>query len=87
MSIDIIVPSPVPDGRQFRKGEDTLDYPVCDRCKRKTSDANPILLDRRPSQILKEALMGRERCDAICVECRWALAKRGHQPLASWRTA
>ena len=67
--IDIIVPTPMPAGAKHQAG-DRLDWPVCDRCLRKTSERNPIILDRRVSENFREALAGKMRCDAICTECR-----------------
>jgi hypothetical protein len=81
--MDIIIPAPVPPGAKHQEGE-ALSGPICDRCKRTTTERNPILLDQRPSEILSEALAGKFRCDALCVECRESMrATRGRVgPLA-----
>lgn len=70
MSVDIVVPRPVPAGERVMQGV-RYQRPACDRCLREETDGNPILLSNpRPSYNFREALKGHTRRDALCVECR-----------------
>ena len=73
MSLDIIVPRPIPPGQKVDVGR-KYQYPACDRCLRESSERNPVLLSpERPSHDFHEALRGQMRRDALCSECRLAL--------------
>jgi hypothetical protein len=70
MSVDIIIPKPIPPGEKVQVGQG-YQFPTCDRCLRESSDRNPVILSGpRPSEDFREALRGVTRRNALCVECR-----------------
>lgn len=75
MSPLILVPQPIPPGPRVNVG-DRPPYPTCDRCRRTSSDMNPVMLTERPSHRQDEIARGYTRRDAICYECRLAMRGR-----------
>lgn len=70
----IIVPRMIPPGERVHAGQKT-DLPCCDRCRRESTARNPIMLSERKSHSQREHARGLIRRDAICAECREAMAK------------
>lgn len=67
----IIVPKMIPPGRRVEVGERTA-RPNCDRCRRTSTERNPVMGTKRKSWKVGEI----ERRDYICYECRLALKGR-----------
>jgi hypothetical protein len=68
----IIVPKMIPPGQRVEVGQKTA-MPNCDRCRRTSTERNPVMLSDRKAWTSGEAY-GRK--DAICHECRLALKGR-----------
>ena len=68
----ILIPKMIPPGRRVELGEKTP-RPNCDRCRRTSTDRNPLWLTSRKPWDVKGVP---ERRDAICYECRLALQGR-----------
>lgn len=69
----ILIPRPIPPGHQVQTGDKTA-FPTCDRCRRTSSDRNPVMLTERKSWTPEH--YDRKRSDAICYECRLAMMGR-----------
>lgn len=71
--MDIIVPVPLPPGSQRLSSVEGVrrSRPTCDRCCREETDDNPVVMGPpRPSMVFREAISGKTRRDALCLECR-----------------
>lgn len=67
----IIVPQIIPPGRRVEAGERTA-RPNCDRCRRTSSERNPVWGTIRKSWKAGEI----QRRDYVCYECRLAMKGR-----------
>lgn len=73
----ILIPRPVPAGEQVQTGKQ-YEFPTCDRCRRESSERNPVMLSARKTWDQRELARADrfKRRDAICYECRLAMKGR-----------
>lgn len=69
----IIIPQPIPPGARVARGA-RYERPACDRCRRESTDRNPVMLTERKAWTPEHHNSGRH--DAICYECRLAMKGR-----------